>query len=178
VKLENMIKRGHIGVMPTDTIYGVVCSALQKDTVERVYTLKGRPAHKAFIILIGNIDQLHVFNIVISKKQKELLDTLWPGPNSVIFPCSNPNFEFLHRGNNTLAIRLPATPWLQNLISETGPIIATSANASGQPYKTDFQHIKESLPGLDFYKQGDTGSIPSSIYKWSDDNTLEKIERS
>ncbi|MEK7522400.1 MAG: Sua5/YciO/YrdC/YwlC family protein [Patescibacteria group bacterium] len=56
LKLAEILKNGGIGVIPTDTIYGIVGSALNKKTVERIYKLRRRNLKKPMIVLIGSIN--------------------------------------------------------------------------------------------------------------------------
>ncbi len=53
VEIEKILKSGGIGVIPTDTIYGLVGSALNKKAVRRIYQLRQRNPKKPLIILIG-----------------------------------------------------------------------------------------------------------------------------
>jgi L-threonylcarbamoyladenylate synthase len=127
-KIAGRLNAGEIGVLPTDTVYGLVGRALDEDVVEKIYAVKGRPPKKPFIILASRVSQLAEFGISLTDKQVSALSQLWPGPISVIFECHDDRFGYLHRGLDTLAIRLPDLQWLRSLIDETGPLIATSAN--------------------------------------------------
>lgn len=134
-KLIETLKPGGVAVIPTDTIYGLVGSALNPEAVERVYQLKGRAPNKPCIILISDVTDLKKFGVVINKENVPRLNQLWPGPVSIIFPISSEFSQpltYLHRGTETLAFRLPKLKSLQNLIRKTGPLIAPSANPEGQ----------------------------------------------
>ncbi|HEU0085628.1 MAG TPA: L-threonylcarbamoyladenylate synthase [Candidatus Paceibacterota bacterium] len=130
-ELENMLKRGEVLVMPTDTLYGIVGSALHAETVDKIYELRGRNKEKPCIILIGNADQLEKFEISLSVLQKEKIEEYWPGPTSIIFDCPSEDFKYLHRGTKSLAFRLPASEHLRELLEKVGPLIAPSANREG-----------------------------------------------
>ena len=65
------IKKGGIGVIPTDTIYGIVGSALARKVVEKIYSVKGRNLQKPFIILISSIEGLSFFDIEINEETKK-----------------------------------------------------------------------------------------------------------
>ncbi|MBI5765819.1 L-threonylcarbamoyladenylate synthase [Candidatus Falkowbacteria bacterium] len=106
-EIINILKDGGIGILPTDTIYGLVGRALDPETVERIYEVRKRRPDKPFIILISSIADLKLFNIKINKKTKTILKKYWPGPVSIILPCSDEKFYYLHRGTKTLAFRLP-----------------------------------------------------------------------
>lgn len=132
-KIEDVLTGGGIAMIPTDTIYGVVARALDKKAVERVYSVRGRDEKKPCIILVSSFDDLVTLGIKLDKNQKEFLCTNWPGQLSVVLSCSLKKFEFLHRGTNTLAIRMigKRNNNLLNLIRKVGPIIAPSANPQG-----------------------------------------------
>jgi L-threonylcarbamoyladenylate synthase len=163
-KLIEVIKKGGVGVIPTDTIYGLVGKALSRKTVKRVYKLKQRNPKKPSIILISKIDDLKLFRIKLDENTKKFLQKHWPGKVSVILPC----------GTKTLAFRLPDYPELVDLLKKTGPLIAPSANPeSEKPAKT----IKEAKnyfgEKVDFYTDvGRLESLPSTLISIKD----EKVE--
>lgn len=171
------IKSGKIGVIPTDTVYGLVADAMQPVGIERIYTIKNRSADKPFIILINDIRQLRQFNIVLSAAQSVSLTKLWQNPVSVILPCPHNAFHYLHRGYESLAFRLPTTIWLKDLIQLTGPIVATSANVSGQAASQDLNEIKKLLAGLDFYLEGVTNTEPSRLARLDDTGNFVWLQR-
>ena len=131
--LSPILKKGGVAIIPTDTIYGIVGLAQNIVTVNRIYSLKKRNPEKPCIILIGDISELEKFNITLSEGQKDALQTYWPGPVSIIFECKDPSLSYIHRGTETLAFRLPSLGMLKNLLIETGPLIAPSANPEGLP---------------------------------------------
>jgi len=128
---------GEVVVVPTDTIYGTLALAKLPESVQKVYDLKGRSPKKPVIILISDLKQLQLFNVSPSHKQSSFLKKYWPGKVSVILPCPNPEFQYLHRGTNSLAFRLPDNQLLRDLISLTGPLVAPSANPEGKPPAKD-----------------------------------------
>lgn len=154
-KIVQVLKKGGIGVLPTDTIYGLVGSALSKKAVAKIYKLRRRSAKKPLIILISAIKDLSLFGIKLDKKTKKFLNNLWPGKISVILPCPHKNFFYLHRGTKTLAFRLPAKKNLIELLKSTGPLVAPSANFEGKPSaKTIEQARKYFGTKVDFYIDG------------------------
>lgn len=163
--LIEILKRGGIGVMPTDTIYGLLGSALNKNTVERIYEVRKRQKTKPFIILISDLKDLKIFKIKLKPFQKELIKKFWPGPNSLIFDCKLKKFKYLHRGKNSLAFRLPEPKWLRDLLKKTGPLVAPSANISGmEPAKTIKEARKYFGLKVDFYfDAGKINKKPSTL---------------
>ncbi|MFA5871636.1 MAG: L-threonylcarbamoyladenylate synthase [Parcubacteria group bacterium] len=130
--IVDKIKKEAIGVIPTDTIYGVVASALSKKAVARAYKILSRNPKKPFIILISSIKDLELFGVILDNDAKRILKKLWPGKVSVILPSPGNNFRYLHRGTKSLAFRLPRKKSLTELLGKTGPLISTSANPEGK----------------------------------------------
>lgn len=130
------IKQGKIAVIPTDTLYGIVGQALNKKTVQKIYRLRKRNPIKPCIVLVSSLADLAKLSIRISAKQRAVLKQVWPGPVSVVFPCKNPQLNYLHRGTYSLAVRLPANYQLRSFLKKTGPLIAPSANPEGLPPAT------------------------------------------
>lgn len=170
------IINGAIGVMPTDTIYGVVASVRYPAVIDRIYELKDRLKTKPFVILVSNTKQLKELKIDTNKDQSSALDDLWPGPNSVILQ-SDESMRYIHLGLNSLAVRQPKAKWLRDLIDQTGPIVATSANISGQEYVGDIIVIKSKLQNLDFYIEGPTSTKPSRLIRLLEDGTIQELPR-
>ena len=144
-----LLRKGGVGILATDTIYGVVGSALKPKTVARIYRLRKRSLKKPMIILIGSVRDLKKFGIVPSLAAQKILKRFWPGlaprsqgdfsgPVSIILDLPQRanivrQFRYLHRGTGTLAFRLPKPVWLRKLLARTGPLVAPSANWEGHP---------------------------------------------
>jgi L-threonylcarbamoyladenylate synthase len=131
---------GGVGVMPSDTIYGLSCLALDKKAVERIYKLKGRDSKKPVIVLISNLQMLDLLSI--DKAQAEVIKKYWPGALSVVFPAAN-SPKWLTRGSGSLAVRWPKNPELCELIDKVGPIVSTSANPENQKPASSIDEAKE-----------------------------------
>lgn len=163
--LAELIKDGAIGVLPTDTLYGLVGSALSEEAVRKIHRIKDRSAGKPFIILIGSLEDLDVFGIKIGQKEKEFLEKIWPGKVSVVLPCPEEKFSYLHRGTKTLALRWPEKKNLTDLLEETGPLAAPSANPKGSMFAENIDEAKNYFGDqVDFYVDGgELNSLPSTL---------------
>ena len=137
LKAGLLLKEGAIGVIPTDTIYGICTSAFNKKSVERLYKLRKRNPKKPCIILISDIEELKLFKVKLKKWQKDILNKIWPSRISIVLPCFSNKFSYLHRGTKTLAFRLPKDKFILKILKISGPLIAPSANWEGyEPAKT------------------------------------------
>jgi L-threonylcarbamoyladenylate synthase len=174
---KNLIKTlasGGVAVIPTDTIYGLVGSALNQKTVERIYNIRKRNPDKPFIIIISKISDFKKFGIVPNKKTLDILNKFWPGPTSVILPCRLKKFAYLHRGTKTLAFRLPKNVvtrhchvLIRKILEKTGPLVAPSANLEGLPPAENIAQAKKYFgSSVDFYlNAGTIKKAPSALIK-------------
>lgn len=176
-QIINLLKKGKIGVIPTDTIYGIVGFALNKKTVEEIYKLRKRSPNKPFIILISSISDLEKFGITLTQKQQEFLSTNWPNPLSVILPVHSEKFKYLHRGMNSLAFRMPKDHDLLEVLQAVGPLVAPSANIEGEkPSETIDQAKKYFGDKVSFYIDGGKiKSQPSTLISLNDDGTYKSL---
>lgn len=163
--LVNMLRCGQVGVLPTDTIYGLHTSIFHEDSIERLYRIQKRNTHKPMIILISSLTDLALFKIKLDKPSLKILQKHWPGKVSVILPCPHDPFQYLHRGVKTLAFRLPKNKDLQALLKLTGPLISTSANPEGQPPARTIAEAERYFGDkVDFYvNAGPLKSSPSTL---------------
>ncbi len=177
--LIEILMKGGIAVMPTDTIYGIVGRAKCKSTVEGIYAARKRAPEKPCIILIGNTEELEKFNIVLSNQQKKIIENYDSGPTSFILDCEDEQFSYLHRGTKTLAFRIPAHEELRNLLLQTGPLIAPSANREGLPPAKNIEEAKkyfESMVGL-YVDGGEISGKPSRVVRLYKDGTVSIIRK-
>jgi L-threonylcarbamoyladenylate synthase len=179
MKEAEILKKGGIGVIPTDTLYGIVACALHEQAVTRVYELKGRTPTKPCIILIPSVANLSAFGIFLTQEREKILSQYWPGPVSVILPCGTDVPEYLHRGTFTLAFRLPDDPQLLRFLEESGPLIAPSANPEGLPPATTTEEAKKYFgDNVDFYIDGGKrDGMPSTIIAFSEDNSVTIVRK-
>lgn len=160
LQLSKLLHRGEIGVIPTDTIYGIVGSALNSQTVEEIYNLRKRDKDKPMIILISDFDDLKKFEVKIP----EQLRKLWPNPVSIILPCPCEKFTYLHRGKKSLAFRMPKDGWLQDLLKQVGPLVAPSANTEGDSVSETIEDAKKYFGDKVFYiDHGKISAKPSTL---------------
>lgn len=161
-KAAEILKNGGIGIIPTDTIYGIVGSALKENVVGKIYKLRKRNLRKPMIILIGQISDLKKFGINLQPsarggssfrgKTYNLTTNNWPPKTSILLPCPIAKFKYLHRGAKSLAFRLPKDKKLKAFLKRTGPLVAPSANIEGRPpARTILEAQKYFGNKVDFY---------------------------
>jgi len=165
-----ILKRGGVGVIPTDTIYGLACSIFSVVGVKRIYELKKREENKPPVIIISDISDLEKLGADISPTHLKIIEKYWPGKLTIIFRVSE-EYKYLDKGLG-LAIRLPADENLRNILRQTGPLATTSANYSEQiPAKNIIEAEKYFGDKVDFYEDGgNLNSEPSTLVKINGDN--------
>jgi len=167
-KLIELIIHGAVGVLPTDTIYGIVCRASDERAVKRLYALKHRE-HKPGTVIAASIEQL--VGLGLKPRYLKAVEQFWPGPVSVIIPCGA-ELEYLHLGKLSLAVRIPKDAALQKLLKKTGPLLTSSANVTKEPPATVIKEAQAYFDGqVDFYVDGGdlSGNEPSTIIRIIDD---------
>ncbi len=161
-KLVDMLLAGHVGVLPTDTIYGLVASASNQEAVKRLYALKHRE-QKPGTVVAANVQQL--VSLGLDEDTLEAAAHLWPNPISIIVPCKT-ELSYLDLGKGSLAVRIPDRPELSRLLELTGPLLTSSAN---EPGKQQADNLEEAAAyfgdQVDFYVEGGdlSGHPPSTV---------------
>ena len=157
-KIIKILKNDGVGVIPTDTLYGLVGSVFSRVAINRIYKIKNRDKKKKLIVLISSIKDLEKFGIKHPYKLEyvRMLKKLWPGKVSIIL--------------NNIAFRLPAKKSLIEILKKTGPLVAPSANPEGMKPAGNIKEAKEYFGDkVDFYLSG--GNLKS------DASTLIKIDK-
>jgi L-threonylcarbamoyladenylate synthase len=119
-----LLRDGEMVAFPTDTVYGVGVSAALPGRIDALLSLKQRPAEKRIPILVADIAQAVEAGWEADERAHRLSRHFWPGALTLVL--TSPSGE-------TQAFRAPDHPVALDLIRRTGPILATSANRSGEP---------------------------------------------
>lgn len=135
------INRGKVICIPTETVYGLVCDATNPKAVDLIYQLKGRDNKTPLAIFVKNINDAANFGI-ITDVAKRMFENFCPGAITIIVKQNSTNFlaPNVAKDLDTIAIRIPDNKICQDILNGLDhPIVATSANPSGQPAATDFE---------------------------------------
>ncbi len=146
----DIIKKGGIVGVPTETVYGLAADALNGTAVAKIFAAKGRPMDNPLIVHIADFDDIKKYNLVseIPDTAKILADKFWPGPLTMIMKKSNAIPDEVSAELDTVAIRFPKHPVAQQIIRESSAVLAApSANLSGSPSPTTAMHVINDLNG-------------------------------
>lgn len=142
-----ILKSGGLVAMPTETVYGLAANAYNGVAVAKIFKAKGRPMDNPLIVHISGIEQIKDLVSVFPEKAKALAEHFWPGPLTIILPKSERIPDEVSAGLPTVAVRFPAHPIAQALISKSMPLAAPSANLSGKPSPTTAAHVWDDMNG-------------------------------
>lgn len=167
-ELVSHLHKDNIAVIPTDTLYGIVCCADSPKAVEKLYQIRGRDESKPCIILISDEEEMKRFGISLTPLEQKMLKKIWPGKVSVVFNCpqkASDILTYLHRRTNTLAFRVPDNAELRTFLKRTGPLLAPSANKEGKPPAQTVKEAKSYFGSRDmmFIDGGHLESLPSTL---------------
>lgn len=167
-QLIQRLREGAVGVLPTDTVYGLVCVAANRQAVERLYALKRRES-KPGTLIAGKLQQL--IDLGLRARYVKAVEKFWPNPLSVVVPC-DAELAYIHQGQHSLAVRIPAPEHLRALLAQTGPLLTSSANDPGAPTATNISEAQAYFgDAVDFYVDGGVISdpVPSTVIRIVDD---------
>lgn len=173
-QLVKLLQSGSLGVLPTDTLYGVVCPAANPQAVARLYALKSRE-RKPGTVIAANVEQLQ--GLGVASEQLAAVRRFWPGPVSVVL---DHDLSFLHQGVGNQPFRIPADPGLRKLLAQTGPLLTSSANLPGQPPATNLTEAQAYFGDqVDFYVEGGqlTDRQPSTIIRLMPGNRIQVLRQ-
>ena len=128
------VRRGKVVAIPTDTLYVLAADPFNLNAVASVFQAKGRELHRSLPILVNSLQMAEDFSVHLTSRFYLLARRFWPGPLTIIVPASAklPLRVTGHTGR--LAVRHSAAAIPNQLIEALDmPLIATSANVSGQP---------------------------------------------
>ena len=143
-----VIRGGGLVAFPTETVYGLAADIFNEQAVARVFEVKGRPANNPLPVQIVSKDDLARLVSEIPPVAKSLMEKFWPGPLTMVLSASPQVPELVTAGTGKVGIRMPDHPVALALIKAAGtPIVAPSANISGEPPPTTAQEVLEYLDG-------------------------------
>lgn len=147
-KAADFIKKGEIVAFPTETVYGLGANVFNEIALKKIFIAKGRPQDNPLIVHISNVDQIKSLVTKITESAKIIIEKFFPGPITIILRKNDVIPEIVSGGLNSIAIRMPSLELTRKFIDECGvPLAAPSANLSGSPSPTTWQHVFNDLNG-------------------------------
>lgn len=131
-KAVDVLVKGGIIAYPTETLYGLGVRVMDKESVQRLFEIKGRPQDKPIPLIVGSLEVLKTIAEEIPPEAEKLIKEFWPGPLTLVFKAKASVSELLTAGTGTIAVRIPGESFALSLSRKIDfPITSTSANPSG-----------------------------------------------
>ena len=145
-RAAEMLRRGGLVAIPTETVYGLAADARDADAVEGIFRAKGRPATNPLIVHVADTAMARSLAAAWPEAAERITAAFWPGPVTVVVPKGPRIPAVVTAGGPTVALRCPAHPLARRLIERAGiPLAAPSANRSERVSPTTAHHVLESL---------------------------------
>lgn len=125
------IGRGQVVCVPTDTFYGLVADAFKPAAVAALRAVRGMPERAPLSVLVPGIPTLAALAETVHPEVTDLVREFWPGALTVITPAGESLMWDLGDTQGTVALRMPSHRIALELLSETGPLVASGAYPVG-----------------------------------------------
>jgi len=140
-EIKKALGRGEIMILPTDTVYALVCDARNKTSVRRIFKTKNRVLEKPIGIFVKDIKMAKKF-AKIDRFQENFLKKIWPGKITFVLERKRKLPKILFGGEKTVGLRIPDYKLIHLLFQEVNfPLAQTSANISGKPANTKIEEV-------------------------------------
>ncbi len=167
--VKKAIKQGKVLVCPTDTVYGLIADATNKEAVKKLFKIKKRLRRKPIPIFVKDIKMAKKL-AKINKKQEDFLKKVWPGKVTVVLERKEGLPNILFGKEKTIGLRVPKYKLALEIIEKLNcPLAETSTNISGKPTFTKIKEIisqfknKKNLPDLILDAGNLKKSLPSTV---------------
>ena len=168
-KAASILLSGGVVIYPSDTVYGMLCRADDRVSVERLAKIKGYDKPRSFILIVSGLEMAGSLTSGIDPEVMEILKIRWPGKLTVVLPAGDGCPKWVRGEDNTVALRHPADPLSGQLLKRCCvPLVSTSANRSGGDTSLSISTVPDSIiSGTDIVlNAGDLPpSSPSTIIK-------------
>lgn len=144
----DLLRKGRVVALPTETVYGLAADASNPDAVKRIFEIKGRPADHPLIVHIGDQSLLGHWAREVPAAAIILARHFWPGPLTLILPRSQHVSDIVTGGQDSVGLRVPNHPValaVLHAMGATGGLAAPSANRYGRISPTTAAHVREEL---------------------------------
>ncbi|MEY4372263.1 MAG: hypothetical protein RL219_1032 [Actinomycetota bacterium] len=176
-RAADVLARGGLVGIPTETVYGLAADAENQAAVHRVFRAKGRPTDHPLIVHLATAEAVHDGWVAhFPESARRLADFAWPGPLTLLVPAGPRVGSWVTGGRNTVGLRVPAHPLTTEMLKLFGRgVAAPSANRFGHVSPTTVQHVLQDLGDrIDLILDG--GACPVGVESTIVDCTVEPVQ--
>lgn len=172
----DLIARGKAIVVPTETVFGLTCDTENNNAVETVYEIKGRDIKKPSAIFVSSPDAIAQYAHIEHKYAERIIREFLPGPMTIVLNSKRKLWPGVVGEDGKLGIRVSSEPFIGALVSGVGkPLLATSANRSGQPDCLNLTMLTDQLSDavpLILYRHESTKQQASTVIDLTENRPL------
>lgn len=137
------LEKNNVIAIPTETVYGLAANIFNKEAIQNIYKIKGRPSNNPLIVHIKSVKELYKYASDIPLKAKLLANAFWPGPLTLVLNKTEIVPNYITSNKETVAIRVPNHLLTLKLLEQLDfPIAAPSANPSNRISATSAEHVE------------------------------------
>jgi L-threonylcarbamoyladenylate synthase len=181
-KTCEVLNRGGVVLYPTDTVWGIGCDATNGAAVARVYAIKRRTDSRAMIVLLDTAAKLNSYVPDFPEIALDLIECS-EKPLTIVYPGARNLAPGLLAADGSIGIRITGDAFSRQLCRAfKKPVVATSANISGEACPRNFREIsREILQAVDYVadcrRDDTTLARPSSIIRLDRDARVEILRQ-
>lgn len=143
-----VLRRGGLIGLPTETVYGLAADAENELAVRRIFAVKGRPASHPVIVHLAGVEAADGWVRALPSAAVALAEAFWPGPLTLVMKRGPRALDVVTGGQDTVALRVPAHPLARAVLrAHGGGLAAPSANRFGKVSPTHAEHVRADLGG-------------------------------
>lgn len=132
-RAAEMIRKGEVVAIPTDTFYGLAANPFDAGAVERVFAIKGRAKHMPLLLLVNSAEMARGLAANLPAEFERLAGRFWPGPLTIVVEASGKVPAKVTGETGRIGLRLPAAAVPVAIVKQAGgPVTGTSANRTGE----------------------------------------------
>lgn len=171
-------RAGQLVGFPTDTVPAI---AAIPAAAAAIYAAKQRTTEKPLILMAATPEELWPFvqgDAAIQVIWKAVAARHWPGALTLVLPKAHVLTAINSANPTTLGIRVPNWPLALEILQQTGPLVTTSLNRSGQPPLENLSEIIQEFPSLVtpsadlWHLPPGKDRVPSTVAQWRDEGWL------
>lgn len=162
-----ILQNGGVIVFPTETVYAIAVNATLESAVEKLYKIKNRSLKKPVNIMVGSAAQIKEYANINNELEKNIIENFMPGPITIILEKKENISNLVTANNSTVGVRIPNNIIAVEILKKSNfPIVASSANLSGEQSGINIEQIKKDFDDVvDIFIDGGISKLsnPSTI---------------
>lgn len=167
-KIIDVLSKGEIAILPTDTVYGLTGDATSLKAIKLANDIKKREKSQPLLILVSSIDMLKKYTKNISDLELEVINKYWPNKLTVLFEKNDLLSDELTASSPYVGVRMPNNKLLLDIMNKYNkPLLSTSANIHSKDVITKISLLEDEMrDSVSYiYDAGELSTTASTLIK-------------